>query len=231
MKLAIHHFESVVSTNDLCKHYISEGAGEGAVILADMQTAGKGRHGRVWASPVGNLYTSILLTPSVHDNPPPVKAYAQLAFMTGLAVLKGLEVLGVTGVQLKWPNDGLINGQKLFGILVECVDDAVIVGIGINVNHAPEGVGQETTSFAALLGKEFDVADVFHAVLKSFWQFYRQWIAEGFDTIRTECLAYTRGLNSEMTLGDKTGIFTGISDDGALLLTTSDDVVHAIVTV
>jgi BirA family biotin operon repressor/biotin-[acetyl-CoA-carboxylase] ligase len=231
MKLAIHHFESVVSTNDLCKHYINEGAGEGAVILADMQTSGKGRHGRVWASPVGNLYTSILLTPSVHDNPPPVKAYAQLAFMTGLGVLKGLETLGATGVQLKWPNDGLVNNQKLFGILVECVDDAVVVGIGINVNHAPEGVGQETTSLATLLDKELDVADVFHAVLKSFWQVYRQWIADGFDAIRTECLSHTRGLNSEMTLGGKTGHFTGISDDGALLLTATDGTVHAIVTV
>lgn len=231
MKLAIHHFESVVSTNDLCKHYVNEGAGEGAIILADMQTSGKGRHGRVWASPVGNLYTSILLTPSVHDNPPPVKAYAQIAFMTGLGVLKGLETLGITGVQLKWPNDGLANGQKLFGILVECVDDAVVVGIGVNVNHAPEGIGQEITSVAALLGKECDVADVFHAVLKSFWQIYRQWIAEGFYTIKTECLSYTRGLNSEMILGDKTGIFTGISDDGALLLTAIDGTVHAIVTV
>jgi BirA family biotin operon repressor/biotin-[acetyl-CoA-carboxylase] ligase len=231
MKLAIHHFESVVSTNDLCKHYINEGAGEGAIILADMQTGGKGRHGRLWASPVGNLYTSILLTPSVHDNPPPVKAYAQLAFMTGLGVLKGLEALDVTGVQLKWPNDGLVNGQKLFGILVECVDDAVVVGIGINVNHAPEGVGQETASLAALLGKELDVADVFHAVLKSFWHVYRQWIAEGFDAIRAECLSYTRGLNSQMTLSDKTGIFTGISDDGALLLTTTDGSIHTIVTV
>ncbi len=231
MKLAIHHFESVVSTNDLCMHYLNEGAGEGAVILADMQTAGKGRHGRVWASPVGNLYTSILLTPSVHDNPPPVKAYAQIAFMTGLGVLKGLETLGVTGVQLKWPNDGMANGQKLFGILVECVDDAVVVGIGVNVNHALEGVGQETTSLTALLGKELDVADVFHAVLKSFWQVYRQWIAEGFDSIRTECLSCARGLNSEMTLGDKTGVFTGISNDGALLLTTADGTVHAIVTV
>lgn len=231
MKLAIHHFESVVSTNDLCKHYLNEGAGEGAVILADMQTAGKGRHGRVWESPAGNLYTSILLTPSVHDNPPPVKNYAQIAFMTGLGVVNGLETLGVTGVQLKWPNDGLINGQKLFGILVECEDDAVIVGIGVNVNHAPEGVGQETISLAAHLGKELDVADVFHAVLKSFWQVYRQWIAEGFDVIRFECLERTRGLNSEITHGDKTGVFTGISDDGALLLTEKDGTVHAIVTV
>ena len=231
MKLAIHHFESVVSTNDLCKHYINEGAGEGAIILADMQTGGKGRHGRVWASPVGNLYTSILLTPSVYDDALPIKAYAQLAFMTGLGVIKGLESLGASGVQLKWPNDGLVNGQKLFGILVECVDDAVIVGIGVNVNHAPEDVGQATTSLKVLLGSELDVADVFHAVLRSFWQVYRQWISEGFDAIRSECMTHALGLNTEMTFEDKTGVFTSISDDGALLLTATDGTVHAIVTV
>ena len=230
MKLAVHHFESVVSTNELCKHYINEGAGEGAIILADMQTGGKARQGRTWVSPVGNLYTSILLTPSVHDDAPPVKAYAQLAFMAGLAVIKGLESLGVVGVQLKWPNDGLINGQKLFGILVECVDDAVVVGIGVNVNSSPDGVGQATTSLKALRGSELDVAEVFHEILKSFWQVYRQWIAEGFDTIRSECLIRALGLNTEMTFGDKTGVFTGISDDGALLLATTDGTVHAIVT-
>lgn len=230
MKLAIHHFESVVSTNDLCKHYVNEGAGEGVVILADMQTGGRGRQGRSWVSPVGNLYTSFLLTPSVHENPPPVKNYAQIAFMTGVGVIKGVQTLGADGVQLKWPNDGLVGGKKVFGILVECVDDVVVVGIGINVNHAPDSIDQETTSLATLLSKELDVADVFHAVLKSFWQVYRQWLSDGFDAIRTECLSHTRGLNTEMTLGDKTGVFTGISDEGALLLTAGDGTVHAIVT-
>ncbi|MES2252937.1 MAG: biotin--[acetyl-CoA-carboxylase] ligase [Pseudomonadota bacterium] len=231
MKLAIHHFESVVSTNEVCKHYINEGAGEGAIILADLQTGGKGRHGRTWVSPVGNLYTSILLTPSVHDNAPLVKSYAQLAFMAGLGVIKGLESLGATGIQLKWPNDGLVNGHKLFGILVECVDDAVVVGIGININQAPEGVDQKTTSLKELLGSELDVTDVFHAVLKSFWQTYRQWIAEGFDAIRSECLTHAVGFNTEITLDNTTGIFTGISEDGALLLTKTDGTVHAVVTV
>eukprot|EP01035_Chromulina_nebulosa_P018435 gene18435-24141_t len=228
MKLAIHHFESVDSTNQLCKHYSHEGSGEGTVVIANTQTAGKGRQGRIWVSEIGNLYTSILLTPGVHDNPPPIKSYGQLAFMTGLGVLKGLQSLGIQNVQLKWPNDGLYDGKKLFGILIECIDDAVIVGIGINVNHAPE-TSQPTVCVKDILGSELDIADVFHAILKFFWQIYREWLKGDFSFIRSEYLTYALGFNTKMTLNDKEGIFTGISDDGCLLLTETDGIIHKII--
>ena len=234
MKLAIHHFESTDSTNVLCEHYINEGAGEGTVILADRQTAAKGRHGRKWMAPLGNLYTSFILTPSVHDNAPLIKDYDQLAFVAGVGVYKGLTSLGVENIQLKWPNDGLVDGKKLFGILVECVGDAVIVGIGVNVNIAPEGLDQEITCIKALMtnnNDDHDVADVFHAVLKCFWQTYREWLANGFDGIRGEWLSRAHGFNEGMTRGECTGIFTGISDEGALLLTADDGVMHRIITV
>ena len=103
----------------MCEHYIREGAGEGLVILADTQIAAKGRQGKQWVAPLGNLYTSLVLTPAIHDNPPAVKDYAQLAFMTAVGVRNGLVSMGIEGVQLKWPNDGLVDGKKLFGILIE----------------------------------------------------------------------------------------------------------------
>ncbi len=237
MKLAIHHFELVDSTNVLCEHYIREGAGEGAVILADIQTAAKGRQGKQWVAPLGNLYTSLVLTPAIHDNSPAVKDYAQLAFMTAVGVRNGLVSMGVEGIQLKWPNDGLVDGKKLFGILIECVDDAVIVGIGINVNVIPLGIDQSITCIKTLMSGEtgsdadVDVTAVFHALLKSFWQIYRSWIADGFGAIKNEWQSHAYGLNTQMTMGDRSGVFTGISDEGALLLTTEDGTIHSIVTV
>ncbi len=235
MKLAIHHFESVDSTNVLCEHYIREGAGEGLVILADTQLAAKGRQGKQWVAPLGNLYTSLVLTPAIHDNPPAVKDYAQLAFMTAVGVRNGLVSMGIDGIALKWPNDGLVDGKKLFGILIECFDDAVIVGIGVNVNTIPEGVDQLTTGIKTLMNPDnntdVDVTAVFHAVLKSFWQVYRSWLTHGFEPIKTEWLSHAYGLNTCMTMGGHSGIFTSISDEGALLLTTGDGVVHSIVTV
>ena len=113
-------------------------------------------------------------------------------------------------------------------------DDAVIVGIGVNVNAIPEGVDQPTTGVKALMNRDntdVDVTEVFHAVLKSFWQAYRSWLAHGFEAIKTEWLSHAYGLNTRMTTGGHSGIFTSISDEGALLLTTEDGVVHSIVTV
>lgn len=229
MKLAIHHFETVASTNDVCIHFANEGADEGTIILADTQTNGKGQQGRKWEAPVGNLYASILLTPQLHENPPPIKMYGQIALLTGLSLIQALETLNVKNVQLKWPNDGIILDKKLFGVLIECVNEDVVVGIGLNVNNAPDLPDRETTSLKELLENELDITDVFHNVLKSFWKNYRLWINEGFDPLQAECSKYLLGLNTTITVDGLTGIFQGIADTGALLLMTPDNITHIIV--
>ncbi|MDP3371747.1 MAG: biotin--[acetyl-CoA-carboxylase] ligase [Candidatus Paracaedibacteraceae bacterium] len=228
MKLAIHHFETLSSTNDLCIHYANEGADEGTIIIADTQTKGKGRQGRIWEAPIGNLYTSLFITPQLHENPPLVKMYGQLALITGLSIIKALETLNVKNIQLKWPNDGIVGTKKIFGVLIECVDDDVVVGIGVNVNNAPSLSDRETTSLKELFGKEYDITEVFHAVLKSFWQTYRQWLTEGFASLQKECSKHLLGLEKTITINNLTGVFKGITDTGALLLMTPDDITHTI---
>ncbi len=229
MKLTIHHFESVDSTNDVCKQLSLEGATEGAIVIANSQTNGRGRRGNCWSSQVGNLYTSLLLTPSIHKNAPPISSYAQLSFLAGLAILKALESFNIENINLKWPNDGIHDCKKLFGILIECVDDGVVIGIGLNINHSPE-VSQPTTCLKEIVPAEYDVDVVFHAILKQFWNFYRLWLNEGFETIRVNYLRYALGLNTEIAIDGKTGIFTGISNECALILKDDKGIEHEIVT-
>ncbi len=126
----VEHHESLDSTSDRLKGLARAGAPEGSVVLADTQTGGRGRHGRAWASPPGNLYVSVLLRPRAGCLP-------VLPLAVGVAVSEGLDALGVAA-RLKWPNDVMVMDRKLGGILAESSAagssiDWVVVGIGVNV--------------------------------------------------------------------------------------------------
>jgi BirA family biotin operon repressor/biotin-[acetyl-CoA-carboxylase] ligase len=243
LKLEIHHFESLESTQTLAHTYANAGASEGTVIIADSQTAGKGRMGRVWQSPVGNLLTSLILRPSVHKNAPPPSAYGQIALMIGVAVRDSIEKYihnAPSVLSLKWPNDGLIDGKKVFGVLVECVDDAVVVGIGVNVNTMPQVEDRPVTTLKAhATAKEqqsipdLEITEIFHDLLKHVFKFYKLWLAGDFETIRQSWMKTAFAINepvirqiekSELTEipEDISGIFRGIAASGAMLLEKSD---------
>ncbi|MHA2142289.1 MAG: biotin--[acetyl-CoA-carboxylase] ligase [Candidatus Thorarchaeota archaeon] len=126
--------DEVGSTNAVAKKHVLEGEGEGLVVVADNQTEGRGRHDRVWISPKGSLYLSIVLEPRVDDSLSPL-----LALLMGCASASAIMKLGVIPVRLKWPNDILVGKKKIGGILSELVTDnehvkGVIVGVGINQN-------------------------------------------------------------------------------------------------
>ncbi len=231
MKLDIHHFESLPSTQDSAIAYLADGACEGLVIIADEQTAGRGRYDRTWQSLKGNLLTSIVLEPSSHEQAPPLKDYGQLGIVIGVAIRQAIVDYAtslqkdVSSLQLKWPNDGLYNGAKLFGLLIENVEGFLVVGIGLNVNESPD-LDYATTCLKNIL-KESDALDltpVFHSVLKSVFAYYRRWLKGEFQQIAAEFEAVAYQLGSEIERLDaaasKTikGVFDGLAADGAMRL-------------
>jgi len=142
--------DSVESTNDEAKRRAERGAADGTVVCARAQTAGRGRRGRRWSSPEGNLYVSIIL----RTDKPPAEA-AQLSLATGLALAEALEGLlpeGVT-VRCKWPNDVLVDGCKIAGILLESSGaarvDWIVVGCGVNVVSHPDLAAYPATDLSA----------------------------------------------------------------------------------
>lgn len=152
--------ERVGSTNDELRQLAEQGAPEGLVLVADEQTAGRGRRGAVWVSPKGeNLACSVLLRPSA-----PKTLWHRLSLITGLAVAEALES-HVSYAEIKWPNDVRVDEKKIAGILVEAGSDFVIIGIGINVNSIGFSEELSATSLREATGMKLERAEVLQAVI------------------------------------------------------------------
>lgn len=198
----------VGSTNDFVMAEGHRGSPEGFAVLADRQTAGRGRLGRAWASPPGvGLYTSILLRPHL----PPIQT-PLITLAAGLAVAGAIREVTELDPRVKWPNDVLVDGRKVAGILTELATVGssvghVVVGIGINVNQdwqdLPEGVRQGATSLRLAAGRVIGRADLAAAVYASFDQWY-QVFSEG----RTEAIL-DRGREWSATLGKPVEVSEG----------------------
>ena len=204
MKWDIHQFETLESTNAtalLCP--------VGTVVMAESQTAGRGRYGRTWQSPKGNLYMSLVLTDMGKNN------YA-LPFLTAVAVADSLPGYDVS---LKWPNDVLLSGKKLAGILIEKADDKLVVGIGVNVMTSPlEGVLYPTANLEGRL-RPMTLAK---RILLQYNTLLDLLDKKGFKEIRKRWLEYATGLHKPISIhladAEFQGIFKGIDAKGALLL-------------
>lgn len=211
--------DSVGSTNDEAARLADAGAAEGTVVWAREQQGGRGRRGRNWASPVGNLYSSTILRPGC-----PAPRAAELGFVAALAV--GDIVPAGRTVRLKWPNDVLVDGGKVAGILLESAIDQdgrvghVVAGIGINVAFAPQ-LPEMRYPGAALGGS---VEGALEGLTRGLATRLAQWRRDGFETIRTAWLAQAGPLGAEVDvrLGDELvrGRFAGLDREGALLLDT-----------
>ena len=204
MKWDIHQFETLESTN-----MTARACPPGTVVMAETQTAGRGRYGRTWQSPRGNLYMSLVL-PDLGKNTP------YIAFLTAVAVADSLPEFNVS---LKWPNDVLLDGKKLAGILVERVADKVIVGIGVNIISNPtENVLYPTTSLEGRL-RPMTLAK---RILLQYNTLLELLDKKGFKPIRSRWLKSAKGLGQPMSVhladSEAKGIFKGISATGALLL-------------
>lgn len=216
---ALHRRMLVGSTNDEARDLVARlGAGEGTLVWADEQSGGRGRRGRVWTSPPGNLYCSLILKPDV-----PLMRAAELGFVAALALHDLAQwAAPLANVRLKWPNDVLADGAKISGILLEALEPAgVVLGLGVNIASAPEG----TPYPAAALSKwraDLTVEAALERLMPKLWDLYELWRGQGFLPIRDLWLASARGLGEpiEVRLEDRTlsGIFTGLDEQGALIL-------------
>ncbi len=222
-------FEVLDSTNAEALRLAADGATERTAVWARWQEAGRGRQGRLWESPAGNLYVSFLLCPDVA----PAEA-AQLGFVAALAVTDTVSgLLPNAAVALKWPNDVLLDGEKVAGILLESVAGprggvrAIVVGIGINVVAAPSQARYPTTSLhAAGAATTLDAAGVLEVLAAAFAEWVARWEAAGFQPLREAWLARAKGLGQmiEARLPEATlrGRFEDLDRDGTLLLRQAD---------
>jgi BirA family biotin operon repressor/biotin-[acetyl-CoA-carboxylase] ligase len=219
--------ETVGSTNDEAKRLARQGAAEGTVVWALEQTAGRGRRGRFWSSPRGNLYASLILRPACL----PDRA-AQLGFVAALAVGEALSELvpGLGGLACKWPNDVLAGGRKIAGILLESEmgdNDSVaflVVGVGVNLVSAPPDAEFRATSVVG----EGCPPPTPEAALEAFARHFDAWVwrwrAEGFgpvrDAWRARAVAFGEQVRVRLDSATLHGKFIDIDQQGILLLET-----------
>ena len=209
-------FATIDSTNSEALRLAAAGAPSGTLVWSRTQTSGRGRRGRPWSSPPGNLHCSVLLKDAG------VGAVAQLSFVAALALRDGIAAVAPAApVRFKWPNDLLVRGRKVAGILLEVAPGGgVVIGTGVNVATHPEGA----TSLVA----EAAGAVTVEALLAAFATALRRWLDrladEGFGAVRAAWLAGTDGLGApvEVHLAAATlrGTFAALDAEGALLLET-----------
>lgn len=221
----------LASTNTalLARLSAGEAAAEGQWLVADRQTAGRGRAGRVWTGGVGNFMGSTAVSLEAAELAPQT-----LALVAGLATHRALIATapGLTGLALKWPNDLLFDGAKLGGILLERQGTSVVVGIGVNLVEAPQVPGRATVSLAHL-GHNIS-RDVFASALAETWaEDLVRWHRGQWPALREEWLARAHPLGTLLSVnhavhGPVIGAYAGLDAGGAVLLRLADGTVHAI---
>ncbi|UCZ54805.1 biotin--[acetyl-CoA-carboxylase] ligase [Bacillus shivajii] len=217
--------ESTPSTQIIAQAAANEGVCEGTVVIADEQVSGRGRLGREWYSPPETgIWMSMILRPKVDFRRAP-----QLTLVTAVAVVRAIEHVTKLEAEIKWPNDLLLNGKKIAGILTEMQADpdqikAVIIGVGINVNHRsfPEGIEDIATSLANESDRTFNRAELIAQILKEFEWLYDAYLTKGFSFIKPlwEARSNTIGrMIKARTANDVIeGFAEGIDEEGVLLL-------------
>jgi len=219
------YYPSLTSTMEVAKREARQGAAEGTAIIADEQTAGRGRIKRVWLSPKGSIALSVILYPDV--------AYlSSLVMLASLAVAHSIEAVTGLKAQVKWPNDVLINGKKVCGILIESqmrrnIVDYAIIGIGVNVNlklsDFPE-IQPIATSLSDELGRDVSRLELIRRLLVEIERLYLSLPAGGAIYEEWRDRLVTLGRNVSVTWGRTKyeGIAESVARDGSLLLRHSD---------
>lgn len=228
MPFEIHERDWVASTNDVARTLAGEGAPGLSAVWAKAQSSGRGRRGRKWSSPVGNLYLSLLLRPEC-----PIAAAAQLSLVAALGLGDALsEFVDISRVRNKWPNDVQLDGKKVSGLLLESsgsnteVVEWVIVGCGVNVAVHPDIPDYPTTSLNEVAKQNVDVEALLNVFLRCFEVRYDAWRENGAVAIRDCWLERAVGLGQEITVRLPTkeihGVFEGLDASGALILARTD---------
>ncbi|UFU01284.1 biotin--[acetyl-CoA-carboxylase] ligase [Radiobacillus kanasensis] len=214
------------STQTLAQKLAIDGAEHGTVVIADEQTAGKGRLNRAWHSPNQGIWMSLLLRPVVL----PYQA-SQLTLLTATVLVKVIEEITSVRPAIKWPNDIFIGDRKVAGILTEMQSEHdqiqyLIIGIGINVNQKgtdfPEELREKATSIRTETDKEWDMRVIIQHILQDFEKKYEHYIKEGFATIRSIWEDYGYKIGHEVTVKtmqeEQRVKIVGLQEDGSLLV-------------
>jgi BirA family biotin operon repressor/biotin-[acetyl-CoA-carboxylase] ligase len=233
-------FNTIGSTSDVAVALAVGGDGVGAVVIADEQTAGRGRLGRRWFSPAGSgLYVSIVLQPST-ARADPRRATGLLTLAAGLALAEAIEAVTSLRVDIKWPNDLLVARRKLGGILAEAVGvergaaqggvTSVVLGYGINIRPTayPPDLRDRATSLETAVGRPIDRAAMCAETLAAVSRRYRDLLAGRFDAILDGWRSRAPGSRGARVAwstpsGPRSGVTAGIDDRGALLVRVGDD--------
>lgn len=214
----IHSFQSVQSTNISARQMAESEAIEGTIVVAEEQTRGRGRLGRKWFSSDGKgIYLSIIIKPKIKPSMAP-----GLSIMTALALADTISEYGAPAVNIKWPNDCLINGRKTAGILTELSAETgkvhyVVVGVGININHRrgdfPEDIRKTATSIGAELNRKLSRVELLQRFLYQFEKDYLIFQKSGLKNLRKRIVKYSNLIGSYVSLGQKNEVISGVARD------------------
>lgn len=233
----IHYEETVDSTQKIAHLLSHEGAIEGTVVIAEEQTGGRGRMDRAWHSPKSTgIWMSLILRPKI-----PIQRAPQLTLLTAVAIVQAIEETTTLTPQIKWPNDILVEQQKVTGILTELQADAdriisVIIGMGLNINQTeddfPPELRQIATSLRAKEGKELDRAEIIKVIFQKFETLYMLFLEKGFYPIKLLWESYAISVGKEITArtlnGSISGKALGITDEGVLKVEDALGEIHQI---
>jgi len=230
----LHHLPQVDSTNEEARRMALENSLIPTWIIADVQTAGRGRRGRAWDSPSGNLMTTLYL-----PHAPEPKQAGQLAFVAGLALETTVRHFIGEGasVSLKWPNDVLIDGKKASGILLESTQQDpqrrwLAIGLGLNLATHPQDTPYPATNISAITGKSISNLQALEVLAAAFEGLYQQWKMGGFAPVLQAWRGVAHGIGGPLVarLENQTieGIFQDIDETGALQLQEPEGVMHVI---
>lgn len=229
----IYHFDSIDSTNLFAKKLVKKGTEEGTVVVADVQTSGRGRKNRSWSSPKGGLWFSIILYPVI-----PPKSGMVVTMAVSVAIAKSLHE--ITGIKpaIKWPNDLTINGKKVCGILTELeakndVINNAVVGIGINVNNQlDKELNKIATSLVNENATEISTSELLRLILINIDEIYNVLLNKDYKDIRVLWLSYSNIIGKKIQVQDdeivNLGKVADIDEDGCLILDTRDGLVKII---
>lgn len=234
----IYIFNEVMSTNTISKFLSMNGVGNGAVVISEKQTKARGRSGKNWESPLGGVWLSIILNPNVNHSKIPL-----ITLATGVAVENTLKRIGVKNAEIKWPNDILIHGKKVCGILTEAITsfntiESVIIGVGIDANisieNFPEELRENMTTLNDEIGEKVDENLLIKLFLEEFEKISEQFINEEYETILKEWRknSYTIGKIVEVHepfSKPYDGYVLGISRDGSLVVEKIDGTLEKVI--
>lgn len=221
IRWALHWEATCESTQELARRAALAGAPEGWVIITELQRSGRGRQGRSWEAPAGKaLLLSLLLRP-------PIDVVAKLPLLAGLAVAGGIEAVTGAAPDLKWPNDVLLGDKKVAGLLLERpAGDAVIAGLGVNVNQAVSELPEGATSLAVVLGQPVEREPLLASILNDLANAYERADREGVQWIVPAWRSRSSILGQRISfLRDgvtAAGLAEDIGEDGTLLVRLDD---------